>query len=69
MGTFISKPTATIKANLTGQSGSISVNGVTAASTTTENAAAQINKILNVVNKGVAADGMTRAIIQEGDDD
>ena len=69
MGTFISKPIATIKANLTGQSGSISVNGVTAASTTTENAAAQINKILNVVNKGVAADGMTRSITQEGGDD
>lgn len=69
MGTFINKHTATIKANLSGQSGSINVGGVTAASTTTENAAAQINKILAVVNKGVASDGMTRSITQEGDDD
>lgn len=69
MATFVNKPTANIKANLTGSSGYINIGGVHTGTDTTENAAAQINKVLAVVGKSVSADKMTRTITQEGDDD
>ncbi len=68
MANFISRPTATIKANYSGQSGQLSVSGVTSGNTTLANAAQQINKILYIVNKGIVSDGMTRTITQEGDE-
>ena len=68
MGTFQTKPTATITANLVGQNASINISGVTPANTTTEAAATHINTVLDIVGKSVASDGMTRKLTQEGVD-
>ena len=64
--TFTSKPIATIKAkNASDATDSISVPGVTTASTTPENAKAQIDKLLGVVGLAVSTAGMTRTITEE----
>lgn len=62
---FNEKPTATIKAKITGTQDSVSVQGTNPASTP-ENAKAQIDKVLAVVgNKTVTIDGMTRTRTSE----
>lgn len=66
MATLQNRPVASVTANLVGQSGSLTIKGVTSNTTTQENAAEQINVLLGVVNKSVAADGLTRTIIQDG---
>lgn len=66
MATLQNRPVASVTANLVGQSGSLTIKGVTSNTTTQENAAQQINVLLGVVNKSVAADGLTRTIIQDG---
>ena len=64
---FQSKPVATIKARDATDSDVVhSMPGVTRGNTTLENAAAQINKILDVVGKEVSVSGMQRVIIEEG---
>ena len=66
MATLQNRPVASVTANYVGQSGSITFKGVTSATTTQENAAEQCNVLLGVVNKSVAADGLTRTIVQDG---
>lgn len=67
---FTSRPVSAIKADYNGQSGQLSIGGITSDATlTAANSAAQINKILAVVNKEVVASKMTRVITQEGDAD
>lgn len=68
MATLQTRPVASINANYSGQSGSITFKGVTPDSITQEQAAANINVILNVVNKAVVANGLTRTLIQDGGD-
>lgn len=68
--TFETKPVATIKAtdSVTGTA-TRTINGVTTASTTPQNAATQINKLLGVAGKGVIAnENMTRVITEEAVD-
>ena len=65
---FQEKPTATISAKVTGSSKMLSLDGITTGSTTPENAAAQINKILNVVGSAVTTSGMVRTRKEEAID-
>ncbi|MBQ7454371.1 MAG: hypothetical protein IJS69_04905 [Selenomonadaceae bacterium] len=65
---FETKPVATIKAKTVGDSTAINVPGVTTASTTPTNAAAQINKILAVAGKEIGVSGMTRTQVEEAVD-
>lgn len=65
---FETKPVATIKAKTVGDSTVINVPGVTTASTTPTNAAAQINKILAVAGKEIGVSGMTRTQVEEAVD-
>lgn len=66
---FNTKPVATIKAKVTGSTDSVSIPGVTTANTTPANAAAQINKILDLAGKAVTAAGMTRTQTEEAVDE
>lgn len=67
--TFNTKPVATIKARST-EGNYISTPGVTTASITPAQAAAQINKILALGGKTIVADGnMTRSQFEEVIDD
>ena len=62
---FNTKPVATIKAKATSGE-SISVAGCTNGATTPDNAAAQINKILNIGGKAIVGDAnMTRTQVEE----
>lgn len=62
---FQQKPVATIKGKATNSQDVYTINGVTTASTTLANAAAQINKILGCVGRSIAADeNMTRALTE-----
>lgn len=62
---FNEKPTATIKAKITGTQDSVSVPGTNPTSTP-ENAKAQIDKVLAVVGgDSVTIDGMTRTRTSE----
>ena len=64
MATLAQKLTAIIWAKDT--SGEFySVNGVTTASTTDDNAAAQLNKIFAIFGKTIVTDGMQRIITEE----
>lgn len=66
MGTFVSKPVAKIQAQLSGTTSTVTIDGVTAAaSLTAENSVTQINKVLDVVGKGVVKTGIKRIIVQE----
>lgn len=68
MGNFYSPQTATIRARQKGSDQYLSMIGVTSGNTTTENAAAQINKLAIVGGKEIVADKfMTRTIKQEAD--
>ena len=62
--TFTQNPTAIIWAKTT-EGEFLSIDGVTAASTTPENAAAQINKILDAVGLSIVTDGMQRFTTEE----
>lgn len=63
--TFNTKPVATIKAKQVGESADIMMPGVTTASTTPDNAATQINKILAVAGREISANGMIRTQVEE----
>ena len=63
---FVRKPVAKIQANLTGTTTTITVDGITAASTLNETTAAtEINKVLDVVGKSIVTTGMKRIITEE----
>ena len=62
--TFTQKPTVIIWAK-TSAGEYISVDGISTAATTPENAAVQINKILSAVGLSVVTDGMQRFITEE----
>lgn len=67
---FQSTPVATIKGKSTTSTDTYTIPGVTAGTTTIANAATQINKILDIGGKEIAADdNMTRSILQEATDD
>ncbi len=67
---FQTKPVATIKGRATNSTDTVTINGVTTASTTPANAAAQINKILGIAGKSIAGDEyMTRVQTEEVVDD
>jgi len=62
---FTEKFTSKISAQVTGSTEKITLDGLTIAATTPENAKAQMDKILNIVNKAVNTSGMIRTITQE----
>lgn len=63
---FKEKPVATIKANLDdGSENQITIGGVTAGTTTADNATVQINKILDIAGKAVVVQGMQRIKVEE----
>lgn len=62
---FVGRGTAKITGKLTGSTSSVSISGVTADSTTPENAKTQIDKILDVVGQSIVTAGMTRTITEE----
>lgn len=63
---FLSKPIATVKADLSTGNGQISIPGITTASTTPANLVTQINKLLNVAGKSIVANvNMTRTQQEE----
>lgn len=64
--TFSTKPVMTIKAREYGGTGIISIGGVTAKATSPQNAATQINKILDIVGQAVVADTNMSRIYTEG---
>ena len=63
--TFTNRNVAKLTAKYSDSQSTISFQGVTTASTTPENAKAQIDKILAIVGKSVTTTGMTRTIVQE----
>lgn len=62
---FTEKLTSKISAQVTGSTEKITLDGLTIAATTPENAKAQMDKILHIVNKAVNTSGMIRTITQE----
>ena len=62
---FVGRGTAKITGKLTGTTSSVSISGVTANSTTPENAKAQIDKFLDIVGQSISTSGMTRTITEE----
>jgi len=62
---FTDKITAKFSGKITGSTEKITIDGATVASTTPENAKAQIDKILDIVGKAIDTTGMTRTITQE----
>ena len=67
---FEQKQVATIKGKSTDSTDTYTIPGVTNGTTTVENAATQINKILGIVGRQIAADEyMTRTTIEEAVDD
>ena len=67
--TFNFKPVATLKAQSATSTDMFTIHGVTTATTTPDNAATQVNKILGIVGKSVITDKMTRTITEEATDD
>lgn len=65
---FQTKPVATIKAKTVGSTETTTINGVTTGNTTPENAASQINKVLNIVGKEIGTSGMIRVQTEEAVD-
>lgn len=67
---FNFKPVATLKAqSATDSKDTFTFHGVTTASTTPDNAATQINKILSIIGKSATTEKMTRTITEEATDD
>lgn len=62
---FTEKLTSKISAQVTDSTEKITLDGLTIAATTPENAKAQMDKILHIVNKAVNTSGMIRTITQE----
>jgi len=62
---FTDKLNAKFSGKISGTTSKITIDGATTASTTPENAKAQIDKILNIVGKAIDTTGMTRTITQE----
>ena len=62
---FQQKPVAKIQATLTGTKKLINIDGVTAGETSPDNAAAQINTILDIVGQSVGTTGMKRILTEE----
>ena len=62
---FSDKNISKITAKITNATDKITFDGCTTASTTPENAKAQIDKILAIVGKSVDTAGMTRIVTQE----
>lgn len=63
---FQDKPTATIKARSATSDETFTINGVNATVTDADNAVAQINKILAVGGKEIAADSYMSLNISKG---
>ena len=61
---FNTKPVATITAKQVGDK-DLTIPGVTNATTTADNAATQINKILAVAGREISANGMIRTQVEE----
>lgn len=62
---FADPITAKFSGKITGATEKITIDGATARATTPENAKAQIDKMLGIVNKAIDTTGMTRTITQE----
>lgn len=62
---FVGRGSAKLTAKVTGSTKTISLDGVTPNNTTPENAKAQADKLLDIVNKSVQTSGMTRSVIEE----
>lgn len=63
---FVTKPVAKIVANLSDNSSTITVDGITADDTLTETTATtEINKVLDIVGKEITSTGMKRILTQE----
>lgn len=62
---FNTKPVATITAKQVGESKDLVIPGVTNATTTADNAATQINKIIAVAGREISANGMIRNQVEE----
>lgn len=62
---FTTKEYAKIQAQISGSTGTITIDGVTSGATTPENAKAQVDKILNIVGKSVVTDKMKQIITKE----
>lgn len=65
---FTEKLVSKISVQVTGSTERITLDGLTVAATTPENAKAQIDKMLNIVSKTVMTSGMIRTITQEATD-
>ena len=63
--TFENIQTTKITARYTDSENKITFSGVTAGATTPENAKAQIDKILGIIDQSVTTTKMTRTITQE----
>ena len=62
---FTEKATAKIQAQITGTTNTMTIAGTNATETDPENAATQINKLLDVVGKSVTTSGMVKIVEQE----
>ena len=62
---FTAKITAKIQAQLSDNTSTITVDGVTSGATTPENAKAQIDKILGIVGRSVSTSKMKQIITKE----
>lgn len=62
---FTEKVTAKIQAQLSDNTSTITVDGVTSGATTPENAKAQIDKILGIVGRSVSTSKMKQIITKE----
>ena len=63
---FVTKPVAKIQANLSDNSSTITVDGITAADSLDESTATtEINKVLGIVGKEITSTGMKRILTQE----
>lgn len=62
---FTEKVTAKIQAQVSGTTGTITIDGITSGTVTPENAKAQIDKILDIVGKSVETSKMKQIITKE----
>lgn len=66
--TFQNSPTASLWAKDASTGEFTSIYGITRDTTTPENAAAQVNKVLAIVGKQITTDGMVRIKTEEATD-
>lgn len=63
---FVTKPVAKIQANLSDNSSSVTIDGITADASLDEvTAASAINTVLDIVGKEITTTGMKRILTQE----